>query len=429
MEITLHSGQQEVLNSAARFIGVSSGVQGGKTTVGAIWLLREIWKAHESGKHGDWLITAPTLDIIRASTLKEFRPLFPKDWGVWKEAQKQFELKFGGRIFVRTADDPNHIEGMTLLGAWMDEAGQMKDEIWPIIQARTAIWSKDGYGRVLMTSTPYEPNWYYRDVYRKVGQDAAIDMITWPSYMNPRFPKEEYDRAKATMAKALFERRYEGKFTRLEGLVYDCFDVDLHVIEPFDIPDTWIKFAGLDFGQSVATACVAIAEDPIDHKFYVYGEFYRRGILLRELAHFLNLHSFRYVQADSQGAQNIAELQRYYGCKAIHQADKRVMVGIERVTQLLREGRLFFFAKRTEHTISEIIDYQWKKQDPNRAGAKDEPVKKNDHAMDALRYAFNVDKTAGSVYPAATEGRRSLRSKVRSRMARMQNDTDFYTGY
>lgn len=430
MDLKLHEGQEKVLDSQCRFIATSSGIQGGKTTVGAIWLLDQIWKAHQLGYHGDWLIAAPTLDIIRASTLKEFKPLFPADWGVWKEGAKQYDLAFGGRVFVRSVDIPNHIEGMTLLGAWLDEAGQMDGDVWPIIQARTAIWSAKGFGKVLMTSTPYEPNWYYRDIYRQYGKDPNIDLITWESIANPAFPKAEFERAKASMAKALFDRRYCGKFTRLEGLVYEDFDLDSHVVEPFDIPDHWLRFGGMDFGQSVATAVVCIAEDPTEHKFYVYHEFFKKGLLLREVAHFLNHEELKFCQADSQGAQNIAELQRYYGCKGIAQADKRVMVGIERVTELLKQGRLFFFRKRAENTIGEMVDYHWKKQDDTRAQAtKDEPVKKNDHCMDSLRYAFNVDRTAGSVYPVASQRRASLKARVRARMNRLGENVNPWTGY
>lgn len=430
MDLKLHEGQEKVLDSQCRFIATSSGIQGGKTTVGAIWLLDQIWKAHQLGHHGDWLIAAPTLDIIRASTLKEFKPLFPQDWGVWKEGAKQYDLAFGGRIFVRSVDIPNHIEGMTLLGAWLDEAGQMDGDVWPIIQARTAIWSSKGFGKVLMTSTPYEPNWYYRDIYRQYGKDPNIDLITWPSDANPSFPKQEMIDSQSRMSKAKWERRYLGKFTRLEGLVYEDFDLDEHVVEPFDIPDHWLRFGGMDFGQSVATAVVCIAEDPAEHKFYVYREFFKKGILLREVAYFLNHEELKFCQADSQGAQNIAELQRYYGCKGIAQADKRVMVGIERVTELLKQGRLFFFRKRAENTISEMVDYHWKKQDDTRAQAtKDEPVKKNDHCMDSLRYAFNVDRTAGSVYPVASQRRASLKARVKARMNRLGEDVNPWTGY
>ena len=77
-----HPGQQLVLDSPRRFIATISGVQGGKTTVGAIWLLREIYKDYEAGIQGDYLIVAPTNKIIQQSTLVKFRELFPSVGGV-----------------------------------------------------------------------------------------------------------------------------------------------------------------------------------------------------------------------------------------------------------------------------------------------------------------------------------------------------------
>ena len=68
--------------------------------------------------------------------------MFPKDWGIWKEQKKAYKLNWlngDGEdcyIYVRSTDDPDLLEGMTLLGAWLDEAGKMKAETWTNIQGR-----------------------------------------------------------------------------------------------------------------------------------------------------------------------------------------------------------------------------------------------------------------------------------------------------
>ena len=46
--------------------------------------------------------------------------------------------------------------------------------------------------------------------------------------------------------------------------------------------------------------------------------------------------------------------------------------------------RLFFF-RTLKNTLSEIYDYRWA-DGGNEVNAREEPVKLNDHAMDALRY-------------------------------------------
>ena len=45
---TPHPYQAMVLKSTARFIAAVTGVQGGKTTSGAVWLIREIKESYDA---------------------------------------------------------------------------------------------------------------------------------------------------------------------------------------------------------------------------------------------------------------------------------------------------------------------------------------------------------------------------------------------
>lgn len=386
-----HPGQQQVLDSDKRFIATVSGVQGGKTTVGAIWLLREIYKDYEAGIVGDYLVAAPTYKILQQSTLVKFQDLIPADWGKLKEQKQVFELSWGSRIFLRSADSPDSLEGMTLRAAWVDEAGQMNARVWTVLQARVAI----SRGRVLMTSTPYAQNFYYRDIYKKAGKvngelqpngDPDIEVISWGSVDNPAFSKEEQDRAKASMNEALYERRYCGKFTQLEGLVYTITEGT--IIDPFDVPQTWKRFGGMDFGKADPTAILDIAEDPVNHIFYVVGEYYRSNGLLKDMAEWISGRPMQRILADPQSAQLISELRLAHGLGQVQPADKQeIMVGIERLQALFNEGRLKIFST-CKNVIEELSVYCFAAPDPDKV-QKDLPIDKNNHAMDALRYAFN----------------------------------------
>lgn len=386
-----HPGQEAVLSSDKRFIATISGVQGGKTTCGAVWLLREIYKDYEAGITGDYLVCAPTNKILQQSTLVKFREMMPTDWGVFKEQKQVYELKWGSRIFVRSAEDPNYLEGMTLRDVWADEAGQMKAQVWIVLQARVAI----AKGRILMTSTPYAQNWYYRDIYKKAGKvngsiipdgDSDIEVVSWGSVDNPAFSQEEQDRAKASMNEALYERRYCGKFTQLEGLVYTASEG--MIVDPFDVPSTWKRFGGMDFGKADPTAILDIAEDPVNHIFYVVGEYYRSNGLLKDMAEWISNRPIQRILADPQSAQLISELRLAHGLGQVQPADKQeIMVGIERLQALFNEGRLKIFST-CKNVIEELSVYCFAAPDPDKV-QKDLPVDKNNHAMDALRYAFN----------------------------------------
>lgn len=388
----LHKYQDKLLDSKARFIGAVAGIRGGKTTGGAIWLLHEIQRLREEGKHGNFLICAPTHKILEQSTLPKFKEFFPKDWGVWKEQKSYFELSWNlpgsqepCRIFVRSMDDPDSVEGMEILAAWIDECGKIKSQGWINVQGRLSVTQ----GRCILTSTPYAVNWFFKDVFKKAqAGDPNYDVVTWASADNPVFPIEEFERAKRELPKAIFERRYLGMFTRLEGLVYPEYDEEQHVITPFDIPNSWLRFGGLDFGKSNPNAIVCIAQDPDTKIFYVYKEFYQNETLLKTISNFLHNESMAYVLADTQAAQQIMELNHYYGNRNVKEADKGIDIGVERIRSLLIENRLKFFRGYTQKTLEEIEMYHYMPQDDDRA-TSDKPVAKNNHAMDALRYAFS----------------------------------------
>jgi PBSX family phage terminase large subunit len=400
---------------------VIAGIQSGKTFLGAVWLTDRIQRDYQEGKKGDYLICAPTIKILNQSTLPKFLEVFPKDWGTYKAQRQCFDLAWGNKIYVRSADEPEHLEGMTLRSAWLDEVGQMVSQVWTNIQGRLSIHQ----GSCIMTTTPYSMGWFFRDIYKKAASvcgnpDSDIEVFTWDSVENPHFPKEEYERARATMLPALFERRYQGKFTQLEGLVYPQFGEE-HILEPFPIPGNWTnRFAGVDFGHTAPTAIVCIAENPETHEFVQYRELYRSGLLLKEIADFLLHENYRTILADPSDAQNIDELSRFYGVKGIKPADNRV--GTERISSLLTEKRLKVFSS-CEKTIGEFELYHYPNPDMDKV-FKDRPVAKNNHAMDALKYAFS--KPQSGLYPAVTRTTLEKRSKLQNRRLPVN---DYWTGY
>lgn len=424
--LTLHQKQDRALVSLKRFIVCVSGIQGGKSTIGAIWLLAKIQANHQKGKIGDYLIAAPTVKILNQSTLPKFKELFPADWGEWREQRQCFELAWGGTIFVRSTEDPDHLEGMTILAGWLDETGQMKEQAWINVQGRLSI----NMGPCILTTTPYVENWFWKLVKRiRSNEDPDYEFLNWRSIDNPGFPQSEFDRAKRELPKAIFERRYLGLFTRMEGLIYQ--DLDEHnFAPPMVIPGEWKRFAGIDFGHNHPTAIVFVAEKPevweLNKKtgqkvlkepsvFYIYREFYKSHCLLREVAEHLNRENISYVLGDPRAAQEIAELRRVYGVKHIHQADNKVDIGIERVATLIKTNRLILVKKRVPNTSNEIESYHY-------AEGQDKPLKKDDDAMDALKYAFS--RQFKSLYPKRTQTRQR---RFSSRLASAQVDP--YTGY
>lgn len=68
----------------------------------------------------------------------------------------------------------------------------------------------------------------------------------------------------------------EGDWDIADGIAFPEFRRDLHVIEPFEIPDDWIRFRALDWGYS-RPYCVGWYAIDYDGRLYKYRELYGWG--------------------------------------------------------------------------------------------------------------------------------------------------------
>jgi hypothetical protein len=75
-------------------------------------------------------------------------------------------------------------------------------------------------------------------------------------------------------------------------------------------------------------------------------------------------------------------------------ADNAVRAGIQTVTALLAPGpdgtRRLYVAPRCVHTIAEYGSYQYATAADGRHDPSEQPLKQNDHALDATRYALHT---------------------------------------
>ena len=95
-----HPGQWAILNSEARFLAAIAGTGGGKTRVGALWLMREI----EKKPLGKYLIVVPKLAVLRQSTMPAWRETvagYPLYDGEHKVQNSEYICPCGATIYLR----------------------------------------------------------------------------------------------------------------------------------------------------------------------------------------------------------------------------------------------------------------------------------------------------------------------------------------
>jgi hypothetical protein len=311
--------------------------------------------------------------------------------------------KMWGRIVLRSAGSGGGMESLTGRGAWLDECGQDEFtlETWEAVLRRLSLYM----GRVLATTTPYNLGWIKQQIYDKWTQgDKSIAVINFPSYLNPLFSQEEYERAKASMPRHRFLMFYDGMFARPAGLIYDCFDPDIHVKPDFTIPKEWPRYHGVDFG-AVNTAGVWIAEEQAKGKFWIYRESLEGGMSTPE-----HVARAKEVSAEenvvlSLGGSPSEEQQRMDWSDAGWTIGRPYIAdvegGIERPYRLFKEKRLFVF-ESCRGLLDELGTYR-RKLDPNGQPLEEIVDKRKFHRLDALRYVASglIDGTvteADSLY-------------------------------
>lgn len=391
IRIALLPKQDDFVFSDAKYTGFIAGLGSGKTYAGCI---RALLKCHDGQ---DGMVVAPTFPMMRDVTLNTFLELLRS--GGYEEGRhydynkSEFSVVFNGsKVLFRSADAPERLRGVNLNWAYLDEAAQMHDEVWRIILGRL----RQGYKPCAwITTTPKGRNWVwhywiekddpdYRMVHARTGDNTFLD----PAYLRSLQGNYVGEYAK---------QEIEGEFVSFEGLVYSEFSRNVHVYEDCPLPDSWPRVRAIDFGYTNPFVCLWGAIDP-DGRLYVYDEHYRAHTLVKEHAALINSrnHHYAWTVADHD-AQEIAEL-RDSGVYATN-ARKDVLAGLQRVKSRLvvqPDGypRLFV-SSRCVNVIKEFELYRWQDSKDDR-NDKEEPLKQNDHAMDALRYmVMQMDAPSG----------------------------------
>lgn len=390
LKVRPHYGQKAVLDSTAFCTAAIAGTGGGKTVGGMVWL--GIRMVQRPGLI--WVVAEPTNDMVDRIlltpapgklTLPEFLGKFDPHQ-VFLRSKGIIRNRYG-TVVLASGERPASLQGTQVGGIWLDEAGLMRREAFLTAVQRVGFYEGD----LLITTTPYNMGWLKLDVYDAyMDGDPDFNVINFPSTANPTYPKASVERARRTMSAARFKMLYEGVFGRPEGMIYDCWDDETCVVDDFEVPESWERFGGIDFGWNHPTAGVFLARDE-DGVYYWVGEHRERETTMGVHASMLRARGggeFPWV-GDPAGAQQMAELRR--GGIAVNGGDNDVLAGIDTVYSLIASGRLKVF-RSCKFGRDELAGYVW---EGGKSGFKDKPVKERDDLMDALRYVVQHAEKSG----------------------------------
>lgn len=251
----------------------------------------------------------------------------------------------------------------------------------------------DRRGKMLFSMTPLRGmTWLYDRWVEDPPEEVAVHWIHGTD--NPHVPSDMLELLLSQYGVHERAARERGEFVALEGRVYADWQRRLHVVPSFQPPSEWKRYAGIDFGTRNPSAVLHAAHDPADDTLHIYSCWYQAEQTTEQMAAAIKAieaesgkPTFRF--ADPAQKQIRVDLSMLHGIMT-SKANKSVRAGISAVADRLRPD-----ARGMPHLvvhdcctplIREIERYMWDSTHSSRKDQPDAPRKKDDHAMDALRY-------------------------------------------
>ena len=318
-----------------------------------------------------------------------------------------FNYANGSHVFVVGMKDEGQRQALRSINGdgsadfiWAEEANALTEddfnELLGRLRGRAAPWRQ-----ILLSTNPDGPMHWIKT--RLIdGGEASVHYSRASD--NPYLP-EEYAETLKSITGTLGKRLRDGQWVQADGVVYDGWDDALHMISAMPTGwEQWRKIRVIDFGYVNPFVCQWWAIDP-DDRMIRYREIY---MTKRTVAQ----HAER-IKTLSQGETYEATICDHDAedRATLHQAGirnipavKDVSRGIQAVQQRLARGaderpRLFLLrgalverdeslvkAKRPICTEQEFPGYVWQ-MTPDGRPDREDPLKLNDHGMDATRYA------------------------------------------
>jgi phage terminase large subunit len=372
----LHPAQAKILLDKHRFRVLLAGRRFGKTTLA----VEEI-KCLALSRKARIAYIAPTYqqsrDIAWQMLLKELKPKKPN------ESRLEFTIK-DSLVQLKGWEAIESLRGQHFDFIVIDEVAMMRN-FWLYWEEVIRPTLTDTKGQVMFISTPKGFNHFY-DLYNKQDEDKDYKSFHYTSYDNPYLPKEELDKAKSEIPEDRFAQEYLADFRKTEGLVYKEFNRKIHVTTEF--PKTFQDtICGIDFGYTNPAAIIPIGIDG-DSNYWIREEWYKSRTTTDQLGEQALLYKPTKCYPDPAEPDRIAILSKLgLNCREV---SKDIVAGVDHIRELFKQGRIHI-SPDCKNLIWELETYRYPDKKPEKNEAE-KPVKENDHALDALRYALYTNQ-------------------------------------
>ena len=200
--------QEQVFADPTRFKVIAAGRRCGKSRLAATTLLLEGLKCPAGSAV---LYVAPTNGQARQIIWNVLMDLGRDVIANSHINNQDITLINGATIYVRGADRPDTLRGVSLTYAVLDEVADIKPEAWEQV-IRASLSDKKGRG--MFIGTPKGRNWFY-DLFQLGEDNTDPDWKSWhfTTKDNPLIDPAEIESAKKTLSSFAFKQEYMASFS------------------------------------------------------------------------------------------------------------------------------------------------------------------------------------------------------------------------
>ncbi len=304
----------------------------------------------------------------------------------------------GYQILFAGLDDVEKLKSITpqkdaFTDVWIEEATETdKDDVTQLLK-RQRGGRADVPKRLTLSFNPIlQLHWIYQEYFAGVAwaddqtehHDGRLSILkTWYIHNQHLTPDDVYDLENET------NEYYRDVYTFGNwGVLGDVIFTNWEMRDLSDMRQHFTNHRfGLDFGFSAAPSAAPFTHyDKREKTIYIYDEVYERAATNDVLASLLGPLVGQYpIKCDSAESKSIYELKQHgINATGAKKGKDSVWHGI----QWLQQQRIVI-DKRCVNIKNEFQQYQWAKD--KHGNSTNIPVDKFNHAIDALRYAYEDD--------------------------------------
>nr|DAO76619.1 MAG TPA: large terminase [Caudoviricetes sp.] len=278
------------------------------------------------------------------------------------------------------------LQGLTAAGALADEAALFPQSFINQMIGRCSVEGS----KVWMNCNPDSPYHHIKTEFIDKAEEKKILHLHFTLDDNLSLSERVKERYKRMYSGLWYKRFILGLWVMAEGIIYDMFSERNVYSDRLGLRGRSRRYIAIDYGTSNPMVFLDILDDGdriwVDREYYYSGR--EKGIQKTDTEY---LEDFKAFVGDEYpdmvlidpSAASFKTLLRREGFR-VKEADNEVNDGIRMVGMMLQTGKLLIHDS-CEMMKKEFASYVWDEKAAIERGVE-QPVKQNDHTMDALRY-------------------------------------------